>query len=168
MPPVPEALESRGDSLARAGREPTLSEPARRLVGQTLPRFFAVGALGFSVDALVFAAFAGAGASDWSARALSLAAATLLTWRLNRRFTFRPSGRRADAEAVRYGAVAFCAQGLNYGLFLLLRAAMPALSPLFALAVSAGSAAGFSFAGQSLLTFRPRALAPAAFAAAGR
>ncbi|NNM74929.1 GtrA family protein [Enterovirga aerilata] len=169
MPPVPEATEPRGAPLPAAREGATAaSAPLRRpLAEHPLPRFLAVGGIGFSVDAFVFSLAAAAGAADWLARAVSLAVATIVTWRLNRRFTFRPSGRRSEAEAMRYAGVALCAQALNYGLFLALRAVAPALWPVAALAASAGSAAGFSFAGQALVTFRPRGTTPMAAPPAG-
>ncbi len=128
----------------------------RLMLGLTLPRFLAVGCLGLGSDALAFSACSAAGAGDAVARLVSLSLATLLTWRLNRRFTFEASGRRAHAEGVRYATVALCAQGLNLALFLVLRDLAPTMPPLLAIAVSAVLAAGFSFTGQSLLTFRAR------------
>ena len=122
-----------------------------------LARFLLVGSMGLATDAATFSALSAPGSPDWVARAGSLALATLVTWRLNRRFTFARTGRRPLGEAARYAAVACGAQGFNYGLFLALRAAAPALPPLLALLVSAVAAAGFSFAGQSLVAFRPLA-----------
>ena len=126
----------------------------RRLLALSLPRFLAVGCLGLTADALVFSACSAAGAPDALARILSLSCATLLTWRLNRRFTFRSSGRRAHAEAARYVGVALCAVAFNLTVFLTIRSLAPVLPALAALFASAVFAAGFSFAGQSLVTFR--------------
>ena len=144
-----------------AEREPALSvgfpahlpEALRRLLGARLVRFLGVGCGGLAADAACYTALAAGGAPDALARALSLAVATLVTWRLNRRFTFPESGRHPGHEALRYAGVALCAQGFNYGLFLGLRAAMPQAWPLACLLVSAVSAAAFSFVGQSLVTF---------------
>lgn len=122
----------------------------------SLPRFLLVGSFGFAVDAVAFGAVSSVGAPDYLARALSLAAATLVTWRLNRRFTFSASRRAPHAEALRYAAVACCVQGFNYGLFLALRALLPSAHPLAALVLSTGAAAGLSFAGQGTLTFGAR------------
>ena len=149
-------------SLAPRGGTPALGSRlavpplARRVLALSLPRFLAVGCVGLTADATVFSAFSAAGSPDALARLASLAAATLLTWRLNRRFTFQSSGRRAHAEAARYVGVALCAVGLNLALFLTLRALAPSLPALLALFTSAVFAAGFSFAGQSLVTFRSR------------
>lgn len=124
-----------------------------RLLHHGLPRFLLVGCAGLATDGIAYSVLAATGAADAVARAASLVVATLVTWRLNRRFTFAASGRVARDEAARYAGVALCAQGFNYGLFLGLRAASPQLWPLAALAVSAACAAAFSFAGQSFVTF---------------
>jgi hypothetical protein len=87
----------------------------------------------------VFSLCSAAGASDAAARLVSLAIATVVTWRLNRRFTFNPSGRGNHAEALRYAVVALCAQGFNLAVFLAIRALIPALPALGALGVSASS-----------------------------
>lgn len=149
-------------TLAPRGGTPSLgswralSALARRLLALSLPRFLAVGCVGLTVDATVFSAFSAAGSPDALARVASLAGATVLTWRLNRRFTFGSSGRAAHAEATRYVCVALGAQGFNLALFLTLRSLAPALPPLLALLTSAVFAAGASFAGQSIVTFRSR------------
>ena len=51
------------------------------------------------------------------ARLVSLALATLVTWRLNRALTFDRSGRRTGEEAMRYAAVAASAQAVSYAVF---------------------------------------------------
>lgn len=146
---------------ARAGPQgrPDLSQLdvlIRRCLALSLPRFLAVGCIGLSSDAAVFSLCSAAGASDAAARLVSLSIGTFVTWQLNRRFTFRASGRRAHAEGLRYAAVALCAQGFNLAVFLGLRSLVPALPALGALGASAVLAAGFSFTGQSLVTFRSR------------
>ncbi len=88
------------------------------------------------------------------ARAVSLALATLVTWFLNRLFTFDPSGRDPLRELVRYVAVAIVAQGFNYGLFLALVRFDAGAHPLICLVVSAVATAALSFTGQSLIAFR--------------
>jgi putative flippase GtrA len=141
-------------AVGRAGD--ALKALVRLTLGFTLPRFLAVGCLGLGSDALVFSGCSAAGASDALARIVSLSIATLLTWRLNRRFTFEASGRRPHSEAARYAAVALCAQGFNLVVFLALRGLAPAMPALLAIVLSAVLAASFSFTGQSLLTFRAR------------
>jgi hypothetical protein len=50
--------------------------------------------------------------------AASIAAATALTWSINRQVTFRPTVRRRREQLARYASVALVAQGTNYALFL--------------------------------------------------
>lgn len=145
------ALSPRRPGLVRA-----LRLVADRALRARIARFLAVGSVGFAIDAASFTTFSGLGASDVLARAASLGAATLVTWQLNRCFTFASSGRNAAAEGVRYAIVALCVQGFNYGLFLTLRTLAPSLPALAALITSAGTAAGLSFAGQAVVTFGSR------------
>ncbi len=108
------------------------------------------------MDASLFSALAALSFAEPVARAASLCVATLVTWRLNRRFTFGDSSRRTASEGGWYGAVALGAQGLNYVLFLALRAAFPDEPALLALFAAAAFAALFSYTGQLFVTFRGR------------
>ena len=119
-------------------------------------RFITVGMIGLTADATIFSLASYRGLEDALARALSLGAATILTWRLNRRFTFGNSARRQTFEGSCYTAVALCAQGLNYAAFLALRTLLPEMPALFALFCGAAIAAGFSYTGQRFFTFRGR------------
>jgi putative flippase GtrA len=118
-----------------------------------LLRFLAVGGAGLAVDAATFSAAFAAGVPLTVARALSLGLATIVTWRLNRRFTFQASGRAAHLEGLRYALVALGAQGFNWGLFVTLCRSVPGVPALVLLVASAACATTFSFAGQRLLTF---------------
>ena len=117
-------------------------------------RFLTVGVVGLAVDSGVFWSLHQAGLSIEIARALSLAVATLVTWFLNRLFTFAPSGRAPGREFARYVGVALVAQGFNYGLFLTLLRFDAGAHPLICLVVSAVATAALSFTGQSLIAFR--------------
>jgi putative flippase GtrA len=127
-----------------------------RLLRLNVVRFIAVGTIGLTADAALFSLASYQGLEDAFARALSLGAATALTWRLNRRFTFGESARRKTFEGSCYTAVALCAQGLNYAAFLALRASVPEMPALVALFCGAAIAAGFSYTGQRFFTFRGR------------
>ena len=118
-----------------------------------IARFLTVGLVGLGVDSGLFWSLYQAGVSLEIARALSLALATLVTWGLNRLFTFAPSGRPPIHELIRYVAVALVAQGFNYGLFLILVRLDAGAHPLLCLVASAASAAALSFTGQSLIAF---------------
>mgnify|MGYP006271360457 CR=1 FL=1 len=119
-----------------------------------IARFLTVGLVGLGVDSGLFWSLYQTGVSLEIARALSLAIATLVTWGLNRLFTFAPSGRSPFHELIRYLAVALVAQGFNYGLFLLLVRLDAGAHPLLCLVTSAIATAALSFTGQSLIAFR--------------
>ncbi len=133
-------------------------DAVRRLV-DVLPRplrFLGVGGLGLMTDLAIFTLVLAYSPHPLPARLVSLAVATLVTWRLNRALTFDRSGRRPTDEAMRYAAVAASAQTVSYAVFATL--VVSALSALPQLAVLIGAACGAfaSYAGQALFTFRPR------------
>lgn len=153
MPPLPKTFPA--DAFRNF---PGIGDMAARMaLGLSFARFLAVGGAGFTLDAGLFTLFSHAGFADAAARAASLAAATLLTWQLNRRFTFAGSGRRQREELARYVLVTLTAQGMNYALFLLLRHVVPTLPAMAALLAGAAVAALLSFSGQRLFTFAPAA-----------
>jgi putative flippase GtrA len=122
-----------------------------------LVRFLTVGVGGLAVDIAVLWLLERAGLGHAAARAVSLSVATLVTWILNRRFTFGDSGRRARAELGRYALVAGVAQGVNYIVFLSLLGAWPHLLSTLAAVIGAVVATGFSYTGQRFFTFAPEA-----------
>jgi len=131
---------------------------AIRKAAQLLPRplrFLGVGGLGLIVDLAVFTLVISHGMHPLLARLVSLAVATLVTWRLNRALTFERSGRRAADEAMRYAAVAASAQGVSYAVFAVLVLTVLSTVPQLAVLIGAAAAALFSYVGQSLFAFRP-------------
>ena len=123
--------------------------PLRRFV-----RFAGVGAAGFLVDAGVLAALHhAAGVDALAARIVSISAAVLVTWRLNRRHTFGPSTTGQASEGLRYGLVAALHAGLNYGIYAAALTAMPDLLPVAGLLVSTLAAMAFSYLGYSRFVF---------------
>jgi putative flippase GtrA len=128
----------------------------RLFLSLNLTRFLMVGCAGLGLDAGLFSLLAHHGAAEPLARAASLGAATFLTWRLNRHFTFGDSRRLQPFEGGWYVTVALGAQGLSYLIFLTLRALMPGWPALIALLIGAAAAAAFSYSGQRFLTFRGR------------
>jgi putative flippase GtrA len=139
-------------------------DPIRRLVA-FLPRplrFLAVGGLGLIVDLAIFTVVIAHEPHPLLARLVSLAVATLVTWRLNRALTFDRSGHPPHHEALRYAVVAALAQAVSYGVFAILVITVSAAIPQ--LAVLAGAAVGaiVSYGGQAQFAFRPRraAIAP--------
>jgi putative flippase GtrA len=132
-------------------------DPVRR-VFEVLPRplrFLGVGGLGLITDLAVFTLIIGHGLNPFGARLISLAAATLVTWRLNRALTFDRSGRHTADEAIRYAAVAAAAQAVSYGVFAVLVIALPTTTLQLAVIIGAAAGAIVSYSGQALFAFRP-------------
>jgi putative flippase GtrA len=133
-------------------------DPVRRLA-EALPRplrFVGVGALGLITDLAIFTLIIAHDPHPLLARLVSLAGATLVTWRLNRALTFDRSGRCPSDEALRYSAVAASAQAISYGLFAIVIVTLPAAPPQLAVLFGAAAGALVSYNGQALFAFRPR------------
>jgi len=143
---------------ATPARAATVNDPVRSFLA-VLPRpvrFLGVGGLGLITDLAVFTLVMAHGLPPLVARAVSLAVATLLTWRLNRALTFDRSGRRTADEAMRYAAVATAAQAVSYGVFAVLVVTVLAAAPQLAVVIGAATGAIVSYSGQALFAFRPR------------
>jgi len=140
-----------GGSSGRSGPVRQLPRPLR---------FLAVGGIGLVTDMLLFTAAVMLGVGPLVAGFLALVAATVLTWRLNRSFTFDRSGRHQGEEAMRYAAVTAVAQGTSYVVFAVL--VLTTLSALPQAAIVAGAAVGalISYNGHRLFAFAPRVAAP--------
>jgi putative flippase GtrA len=133
-------------------------DPLRRLVGW-LPRplrFLGVGGVGLLTDLSVFTIVLMGGAHPLLARAVSLAVATMVTWRLNRTLTFDRSGRHPSDEALRYAIVTAAAQGTSYLVFSILVLTVLAWFPQAALLAGSAVAAFFSYNGHRLVSFAPQ------------
>jgi putative flippase GtrA len=131
-----------------------------RALAERLPqplRFIVVGCVGLSTDLGVYTALAMFGHHPLAIRLISLAVATLVTWRLNRTITFARSNRAQSDEAMRYAAVTALAQGTSYAVFATL--VLTALSGLPQVALLCGAAIGavVSYSGHRLFAFAPRA-----------
>jgi putative flippase GtrA len=136
---------------------------AVRRIAERLPRplrFLAVGGVGLLTDLSIFTLIAMQAFHPLSVRAVSLAVATLVTWRLNRALTFDRSGRHQSDEALRYAGVTAVAQGTSYTIFAAL--VLTLLSSLPQAAIVAGAAAGalVAYNGHRLFAFAPRKLRP--------
>ena len=117
--------------------------------------FMVVGGLGLASDIVLFTILAMLGAHTLLAGALALVAATVLTWRLNRTFTFDRSGRPQGEEAMRYAAVTAAAQGTSYAVFAVLAMTVLAVLPQAAIIVGAAIGAVISYNGHRLFAFAP-------------
>jgi putative flippase GtrA len=139
---------------------PGSNEPDKvRLLADRLPRplrFLAVGGLGLLTDITFFTLVLMHWPHPLSARLLSLAAATLVTWRLNRALTFDRSGHRQTREALRYAVVTAAAQGTSYAAFALLTYTVFAWLPQAALLIGAAVGTLISYNGHRLFAFAPR------------
>jgi putative flippase GtrA len=137
---------------------PIHHDPIRRMVdGLPRPvRFLGVGGTGLITDLGIFTLLIAQTPHPLLVRLLSLAVATLVTWRLNRALTFDQTGRHPADEAMRYAAVAATAQTVSYGLFAILVVTVPAALPQFAVIVGAAAGALISYSGQALFAFQPR------------
>ena len=118
-------------------------------------RFLLVGVIGLACNVLFFSLIASQYPDPLIADLLALVAATFVTWRLNRAFTFARTGRPQSDEAVRYAAVTVLAQGTSYAVFAAL--ALTALAGLPQAAILVGAAAGalISYNGHRLFAFAP-------------
>ena len=115
-----------------------------------------VGGLGLVTDFCVFTILMGYAPRPLLMRLFSLAAATIVTWRLNRALTFDESGRRQHDEAVRYAAVTAAAQGTSYAVFATLVLTVLGALPQAALLAGAAAGALISYNGHRLFAFAPR------------
>ena len=134
------------------------ADPVRALA-ERLPRplrFIAVGGIGLVTDLCVFTLVVAWLPSPLTVRLLSLAVATLVTWRLNRALTFARSHRAQHEEAVRYAIVTAVAQGTSYAIFAVLVLTVLGGLPQAALMIGAAVAAFVSYNGHRLFAFAPR------------
>jgi len=133
-------------------------DPLRALAAH-LPRpfrFLGVGAIGLTVDLCVFTLLIGYQPRPLLMRLFSLAAATLVTWRLNRALTFDRSGRHQGEEALRYAAVTAAAQGTSYAVFAALVLTVLGALPQAAIVIGAATGALVAYNGHRLFAFAPR------------
>lgn len=129
----------------------------------SLPRqarsFALIGAVGFLVDGGILTVLHGlADFSAAKARLVSFPVAVTVTWYLNRRRTFRQDQDPNSAhEWGRYAVVNTVGALLNLSIFLWLvqRWQVLATYPVVPLAIAAGIALVFNFAGSRLFVFRP-------------
>jgi len=127
-----------------------------RVIAEHLPRplrFLGVGAIGLTTDICVFTILIGTTPRPLLMRLFSLAAATLVTWRLNRALTFDQSGRRQHDEAMRYAAVTAISQGTSYAVFAALVLTVFGALPQAGLVAGAAVGAVVGYNGHRLFAF---------------
>ncbi len=151
--------------MSAPGRLPGVDTAARRAVrspvgvGRQLPRFVLAGAVGFVVDAGVLYAALAAGLGYYSGRTVSFLVAVVITWLINRNWTFeaRPT-RPTLAEFGRYFAAMSLGGAVNYATYAIVVGLLPIAAWLPLAAVAAGSIAGLgvNFATARHWVFRRR------------
>ncbi|NEX15328.1 MAG: GtrA family protein [Halochromatium sp.] len=148
MQPHPRWLE-RAHRLLESG-------PLSGLTGEVL-RFGVVGSAGFMTDATLLMLLVGG--LDWNpylARLLSFLCGTVITWLLNRLFTFfRRAGVNRRREYLRYLMVQAVGGAINLGIYSLVLSILPpmALVPLVAMAAGSFTAMWLNFFGARQLAF---------------
>jgi len=129
---------------------------ASGLIGQIL-RFGAVGGVGFVVDGSLLALLIRAGFDPYLARALSFPVAVVVTWALNRNWTFRES-RDASSKGQfrRYFAVQVVGTLTNYAVYSIFITAFGTAPAMIFWGFALGSAVGsaLNFAGARYIAFR--------------
>jgi putative flippase GtrA len=126
----------------------------RPLQVQRFFRFVLVGGLGFAVDAGLLALLHhGAGIDPFLARVVSIAAAALFTWRMNRALTFGASATSQTTEGLRYALVAALTAGMNYLFYALALTVWPTLPPVWAAMIATLFAMSVSYPGYSRFVF---------------
>ncbi len=136
----------------------TAAHPVRALA-ERVPRplrFIVVGGIGLVTDLSVFTLVVAYVPSPLAVRLISLSVATVVTWRLNRAFTFARSHRAQHEEAVRYAIVTAIAQGTSYAIFAALVLTVLGALPQAALMCGAAVGAFVSYNGHRLFAFAPR------------
>ncbi len=142
----------------RAGAAPDETNVVRRMLAR-VPRplrFLGVGAVGLLTDLSAFTAIPTHAGHPLSVRLISLALATMVTWRLNRALTFERSGRHQAEEALRYAAVTAVAQATSYGVFAFFVLSVLAPYPQAATVIGAAVGAVVSYNGHRLYAFARR------------
>jgi putative flippase GtrA len=106
-------------------------------------RFGITGGLGFVLDAGVLWLMIHAGASPYAGRVVSIAAAIVLTWWLNRRLTFRTAAPPSWREFGAFVLQSLAGAAVNYAVY---SALLWAASPIWlALVAGTGVASVFNF-----------------------
>lgn len=138
---------------------PNLRALVSRVLATSFVRFCVIGGVGFVVDcAVLLALMHWASADALAARLVSFACAVLVTFDLNRRWTFRDAAPRPFlVEFLAYlGIQGFgfvCNFGIYAACYFALRPSQTA--PLVSLAIASAGALLVNYAGARFLVFRP-------------
>lgn len=117
--------------------------------------FVLSGGSAFLVDAgITTALIHGAGMNAFAARFVAILIAMVAAWLMHRRITFNVAAPPSLAEFLRFAAVAWSANALNYAVYVAMLVVWPATWLFAALVISTGIAAAFSYFGFRLGVFR--------------
>jgi putative flippase GtrA len=109
--------------------------------------FALVGTIGFLIEAVVLTSLVQFAVWPvWKARGVSFSAAVLITWMLNRRFTFAGRARsNRSAEALVYTVIQVCGAVINLGIFGMTLRYFPNLQQYPVIPLGIGATGGFAF-----------------------
>ncbi len=109
--------------------------------------FALIGGIGFATEAVLLTSIIRlAGWPPWQARLPSFLAAVLVTWTLNRRYTFPGRGLdHASLDAIAYFCIQACGAAVNFLIFLACLAYFPKAHEVPLLALAVGAIGGFAF-----------------------
>jgi putative flippase GtrA len=127
------------------------------LIGTRFFRFCGTGVIGFTVDAGILSILTKLGhLPTIPSRGLSFSVAVVVTWALNRRWTFCASTRPSCREFLAYIASQAVGLGVNFGIFSLLIISQAPLvgRPLPALGLSSLFSLTINYAGLRIFAFR--------------
>ena len=116
--------------------------------------FALAGFSGFLVDAGLTEALAGLGISPYLGRVLAVAVAIVVTYTINRNYTWRERRAPVPGRRMRYLAVSLVSISANYLTFAAALAALPGLRPVIAVAAGTGVGMVMNYIGYSRLVFR--------------
>jgi putative flippase GtrA len=120
-------------------------------------RFACVGTVGFAVDGGILTSLMRLGWEPLPARLISFSVAVVITWLINKAWTFGPTAPSARGGGMRYAGVQIIGALINLAIFTLLMAAFPVLRqvPWVPLAMAALVALVFNYLATRHLVFTP-------------
>ncbi len=116
-------------------------------------RFAITGFIGFGVDSVLLYVLLHMGFDPYVARAVSIPAAMLATWILNRNWSFEKSDKPWYAELMQYICVAGFAALVNYGVYALALQFIVGITPFWALVMASAIAMFVSYFGYGRVVF---------------
>jgi putative flippase GtrA len=117
--------------------------------------FLFSGGTAFLIDAGITLALTRlVGLDRFTARLIGILVAMVAAWLMHRRISFNVSAPPSLKEFLRFAAVAWAANALNYAIYALILLAWPAVWTIVALVASTAVATVFSYLGFRLGVFR--------------